>query len=152
MFQGKERRGPVVRTALKHTLPYIKLDTKWKFALRCRKLKSGALCNLEGWDGVGGGGKIQEGGDMCIPMAESCWCMAKTNIILQSNYPPTKNKFKLRKEECSRFLIYPSKCHVILEIICTTLHYHESLSLGQKEVTKMKQCDFFRGNSMPERF
>ena len=32
-----------------------------------------ALCdNLEGLDGVGGGGEVQEGGDMCIPMADSC--------------------------------------------------------------------------------
>ena len=29
------------------------------------------LCdNLEGWDGVGGGKEIQEGGDICIPMAD----------------------------------------------------------------------------------
>ena len=31
------------------------------------------LCdNLEGWDGVGGERKVQEGGDICIPMADSC--------------------------------------------------------------------------------
>lgn len=30
------------------------------------------LCdNLEGWDGVGGGGEAPEGGDTCIPMADS---------------------------------------------------------------------------------
>ena len=30
------------------------------------------LCdNLEEWDGVGDGRKVQEGGDMCIPMADS---------------------------------------------------------------------------------
>ena len=30
------------------------------------------LCeNLEGWDGVGGGTEIQEGGDICVPMADS---------------------------------------------------------------------------------
>ena len=29
------------------------------------------LCdNLEGCDGVGGGREIQEGGDICIPMAD----------------------------------------------------------------------------------
>ena len=27
--------------------------------------------NLEGWDGVEGGREVQEGGDMCIPMADS---------------------------------------------------------------------------------
>ena len=31
------------------------------------------LCDsLEGWDGVGGGREVQEGGDVCIPMADSC--------------------------------------------------------------------------------
>ena len=28
--------------------------------------------NLEGFDGVGGGKEVQEGGDVCIPMADSC--------------------------------------------------------------------------------
>ena len=36
--------------------------------------------NLEGWDGVGGEKELQEGGDICIPMAD--WCMAETNTIL----------------------------------------------------------------------
>ena len=31
------------------------------------------LCdNLEGWNGKGGGREVQEGGDMCIPIADSC--------------------------------------------------------------------------------
>ena len=41
------------------------------------------LCdNLEGWDGVGGGRKVQEGGDMCVPVADSCWYMAETNTTV----------------------------------------------------------------------
>ena len=28
--------------------------------------------NLEGWNGEGGGKDIQEGGDICMPMADSC--------------------------------------------------------------------------------
>ena len=28
--------------------------------------------NLEGWDGVGEGREVQEGGDLGIPMADSC--------------------------------------------------------------------------------
>ena len=42
--------------------------------------------------GVGDGGGVQEGGAICILMADSCWCMADTNTILQSNYLPVKNK------------------------------------------------------------
>ena len=31
------------------------------------------LCdNLEGWDGEGDGREVQEGGDICIPVADSC--------------------------------------------------------------------------------
>ena len=33
----------------------------------------------EGWDGEGGGFRM---GNTCIPMADSCQCMAKTTIIL----------------------------------------------------------------------
>ena len=41
------------------------------------------LCdNLEGWDGVGGGREVREGGDMCIPMADSCWYMAETDTVI----------------------------------------------------------------------
>ena len=41
------------------------------------------LCdNLEGWDGVGGRREIQEGGDICTPMADSCGDMTENNKIL----------------------------------------------------------------------
>ena len=31
------------------------------------------LCdNLKGWDGAGDGRGIQEGGDICMPVADSC--------------------------------------------------------------------------------
>ena len=44
---------------------------------------SPVLCDsLEGWDGVGGGRGDREGGDICIPMTDSCWCMAETKTIL----------------------------------------------------------------------
>jgi len=34
-----------------------------------------------------------EWGDMYVHMGDSYWCMAETNTILQSNYPPIKNKY-----------------------------------------------------------
>ena len=49
-----------------------KIDSKQEFAVWLRKLKQGFCVNLEGWDGVGDGRGIQEGGDICIPMADSC--------------------------------------------------------------------------------
>ena len=33
----------------------------------------GAVDHLEGWGGVGGGTEVPEGGDICIPMTDSCW-------------------------------------------------------------------------------
>ena len=50
--------------------------------------------NLEGWDGVKGGREVQEEGDICFLMANSCCCMEETNTILSSDYPPIKNKLK----------------------------------------------------------
>ena len=40
------------------------------------------LAAAEEWEGVGGGREVQEQGDIHIPMANSCWCMAETNTIL----------------------------------------------------------------------
>ena len=38
--------------------------------------------NPEGWGGQGGGRGVQDGGNTCTPMADSCRCMAKTTTIL----------------------------------------------------------------------
>ena len=43
--------------------------------------------------GVEWGGRW-DAGDICIPVADSCWCMTETNITVQNNYPPLKNFFK----------------------------------------------------------
>lgn len=41
------------------------------------------LCdNLEGQDQVRSGKELQEGGDMCSLMADSCFCIAETNVTL----------------------------------------------------------------------
>ena len=40
--------------------------------LLLRELKPGLRDNLERWDGVGGWKEVQEGGDICIPMADIC--------------------------------------------------------------------------------
>ena len=37
---------------------------------------------LEGWDVVGGGREVQEGGDICITMVDSCRCTAEANTTL----------------------------------------------------------------------
>ena len=53
-----------------------KIDSQREFAVWLRKLKQGLCINLEGWDGAGDGEgdrrEVQKGGDICIPMADSC--------------------------------------------------------------------------------
>ena len=49
-----------------------KTDNQWGFAVRFRERKQGLCINLEGWDGEGNGKEIQKGGNICIPMADSC--------------------------------------------------------------------------------
>ena len=49
-----------------------KIDSQREFALWLRKLKQGLYINLEEWDVEGNGREVQEGGDIRIPMADSC--------------------------------------------------------------------------------
>ena len=53
-------------------LTICKLDRQQEFAVWLRKLKQGLCINLEGCDGDGYGREFQNGGDICIPMADSC--------------------------------------------------------------------------------
>ena len=49
-----------------------KIDSQREFALWLRELKQGLCNNLEGWDVAGNGREVQKGGDIFIPMADSC--------------------------------------------------------------------------------
>ena len=66
-----------------------KTDSQQEFALCLRKLKQGLCIDLEGWDGAEDGREVQKGGDICIPMADSCWGLKENKtkfckaIILQ---------------------------------------------------------------------
>ena len=54
-----------------------KLDSQWEFAVWLRELKQGLCDRLKG--GMGG---RWEGGDMGVPVADSCWCMTENHKIL----------------------------------------------------------------------
>ena len=59
-----------------------KIDGQWEFAVWHREHKAGVLWQPRG---MGWGGRwegFQEGGDICIPRADSYWCMAETTMIL----------------------------------------------------------------------
>ena len=49
-----------------------KIDSQGEFAVWLRKLKQVLCINLWGWDGEGDGREVQNGGDICILMADSC--------------------------------------------------------------------------------
>ena len=49
-----------------------KIGSQQEFAVWLRKLKQGPCINLEGWDGEGDGREFLKGGNICIPMADSC--------------------------------------------------------------------------------
>ena len=49
-----------------------KIDSQQEFAVCLRKLKRGLYINLEEWDGEGDEREVQKGGDICIPVADSC--------------------------------------------------------------------------------
>ena len=49
-----------------------KIDRHRESAVWLRKLKQGLCIKLEGWDGEGNGREFLKGGDICIPMADSC--------------------------------------------------------------------------------
>ena len=49
-----------------------KIESQWEFAVWLRRLKQGLCINLEGWDREGDAREVPKGGDICIPMADSC--------------------------------------------------------------------------------
>ena len=60
------------KSNMKTYITICKIDNHREFAVWLRKLKQGLYVNLEGWDVEGDGKEVQKGGDMCIPMADSC--------------------------------------------------------------------------------
>ena len=69
------------RVTWKLTLPYVKEIANWNLLCGSGNL-NGALYQPRG---VGWGGKwreVQKGGDICIPMADSCGGLTENNKIL----------------------------------------------------------------------
>ena len=49
-----------------------KIDSQQEFPVCLRKLKQGLCINLVGWGWGGRWEEFQRGGDICIPMVDSC--------------------------------------------------------------------------------
>ena len=67
-----EERVSVWKEDVETYITICKIDSQWEFAVRLRELKQGLCINLEGWDEEGNWREVQEGGTICIPMADSC--------------------------------------------------------------------------------
>ena len=59
-----------------------KTDSQQEFAVWLWKLKQGLCINLEGWGGERERREVQKGGDVCIPMTDSCCGLTENNKIL----------------------------------------------------------------------
>ena len=72
MEGGREGEGGIYgESNMEAYITICKIDSQWEFAVWLREFKPG-LCSLEGWGGEGGERAVQEGGAICIPMADSC--------------------------------------------------------------------------------
>ena len=80
-----------------------KIDSQKEFAVWLRKLKQGLCINLEGQDGEGDGREVQMGGDMCIPMADSCWGLTENNQNFVKQLSINKNNL-IKKIESNRIV------------------------------------------------
>ena len=56
------------KSTMETHITVCKIDSQWEFAVCLRELKQGLCNNLEGWDGEGD----SRGGDICIPVADTC--------------------------------------------------------------------------------
>ena len=59
-----------------------KIESQWEFAVWLRQLKQRLCINLEGWNGKGDEREVHKGGNICIPMADSCRGLTENNKIL----------------------------------------------------------------------
>ena len=73
-LMGEGGGGKEAESSMETTI--CKIDRQWEFIVWLRA-QTGALGQPREV-----GKEVQEGGDMCIPMADSCWCVAETNTTL----------------------------------------------------------------------
>ena len=79
---GEEEEGEIYgESNIEIYSTLCKTDSQWEFAVWLRELKR-VLGQAEGWGGKGDRKEVWEGGDMGVPMADSCWCITENHQIL----------------------------------------------------------------------
>ena len=71
MRRGEERVRCVERVTWKLTIPYVKQIANGNLLYGSGN-KQGFCSKVERWYGEGDGREFQKGGNICIPMADSC--------------------------------------------------------------------------------
>ena len=78
MGRGEERVRCMEKITCKLTLNRLPMG----ICCMAQETQMGLCINLEGWNGEGDGREIQKGGNICIPMADSCWGWTESKKIL----------------------------------------------------------------------
>ena len=60
------------KSNMETSITICKIDSQGEFALWLKKLKQGLCINLDRWGGEEDGREFQKGGNICIPVANSC--------------------------------------------------------------------------------
>ena len=55
-----------------HIYYHTPIDNQWEFAFMAQGIQMRPCNNLEGWEELGVEREIQDRGDICIPMFDSC--------------------------------------------------------------------------------
>ena len=70
---GEEGEGETYGQSNMKTYDIVwKIDSQWDLLYESGELRQGQCNSLEVRDGEGDGREVQEGGDMGVPMADSC--------------------------------------------------------------------------------
>ena len=72
LWRRREERVSYMKSNMETYITICQIDSQRECAVWLRKLKQGLCTNLVGWVGVGDGREFQKGGDICIPLADSC--------------------------------------------------------------------------------
>ena len=77
-LSGSKKGGMIWENSTEtYRLPYVKEIASGTLMYDTGNPKLVLCDNLEGWGGEADGNGFQDGGDTCMPMANSCWCMQK---------------------------------------------------------------------------
>ena len=94
----RERVGQTERAAWRYTLYHVWNGQPVGICCMTQGAQISLCDNLHGWDGVGDGREVQEGGGRCIPMADSHWCTAETITQYCNAIIPQVKIHELKKE------------------------------------------------------